>query len=322
VTIRTKQRFASTSLSIGAVRKDRGVALITAMLIAAIATMVAANLAWDNALDVRRTMSLLNRDQAVQVALGAESWVIDILHQDLEDSPTDHLGEIWASELPGLPLDNGEVFGDIEDLQGRFNVNNLVDNNGEVDEESLEQFRRLLNALDLDPRFAGIAADWIDTNRDPLFPDGAEDSIYTGMLPPYRSANQALTSVSELAALEGMDRPTYVILEPHIAALPGRTGINVNTATPAVLQSLDPNLTVADIESLVNEREAGGFADIEASFSSLITPDVLNSLEESTQYFRLKVIVRVDTVRITFFSLLQRGPRGDVTPILRSFGTI
>ena len=301
--------------------RDRGVALITALLISAIATMVAANLAWDNALDVRRTTVMLLRDQAIQVALGAESWVINILHQDLQDSQTDHLGEIWAAELPGLPIEGGEVFGSIEDMQGRFNVNNLVDNNGKVQEESLEQFRRLLNALGLDPRFAGIVADWIDSDVDASFPDGAEDAIYTGMIPPYRTANQTLTSVSELAALEGMDRATFRVLEPNIVALPGRTGINANTATPAVLQSLDENMTMADVEALLKEREAGGFGDIETAFASLVTPDVLNSLEDSTQFFRLKVVVRIDTVRVTLFSLLQRGPTGTVTPILRSFGT-
>lgn len=305
-----------------ALRKNRGVALITALLIAAMATMVAVNLAWDNALDVRRTTVLLNRDQAIQVALGAESWVISILHQDLQDSQTDHLGEIWATDLPGLPIDGGEVFGAIADLQGRFNVNNLVNDSGVVDPESLEQFRRLLNALGLDPRFAGIAADWLDNDVDAAFPDGAEDAIYTGMIPPYRTANQTLSSVSELAALEGMDKVTFDTLEPHITALPGRTNINVNTATPAVLQSLDENLTVADVESLIAEREAGGFADIQTSFSSLVTPEVVNRLEDSTQFFQLKVVVRIDTVRITLVSVLQRGPRGDVTPILRSLGTV
>jgi len=302
--------------------RSRGVALITAMLISAIATMVAANLAWDNALDVRRTMVNLARDQAVNVALGAESWIIGILQQDLQDSPTDHLGEIWASELPGLPIEGGEVFGAIEDLQGRFNVNNLVDQEGRIEEESVEQFRRLLNALGIDPRFAGIAADWIDSNLDASFPDGAEDAIYTGMIPPYRTANQTLTNVSELAALEGMDRATYRILEPHIIALPGRSAINVNTATPAVLQSLDENMTMADVEGLVQERAGSGFSDVETTFASLVTPEVLNTLEESTRFFRLKVVVRVDTVRVTMYSVLQRAPQsGTVTPILRSFGT-
>lgn len=301
--------------------RNRGVALITALLISALATMVAANLAWDNALDVRRTMVLLNRDQAVQVALGAESWIINILHQDLEDSQTDHLGELWASDLPPLPVDNGEIFGTIEDLQGRFNVNNLIDNEGRVEQESLEQFRRLLSALGLDPRIAGITADWIDSDLDASFPDGAEDSIYTGMIPPYRTPNQPISAVSELAAIEGMDKATFTILEPHIAALPGRTAINANTATPFVLLSLDEEMTPADVEGLVAERESAGFADIETSFASLVTPDVLNRLEESTQFFRLKVVVRIDTVRITLYSVLQRGPRGDVTPILRSLGT-
>lgn len=301
---------------------NRGVALITAILITALAGTVAAGLAWDSALDMRRTTVLLYRDQAYQVALGAESWLLSILRQDLEDTETDHLGEIWASDLPGLPIDGGEVFGSVEDLQGRFNINNLIGQDGEIDEPSLQQFRRLLLALGIDPRFAGIAADWIDANQDAEFPDGAEDSIYTGLIPPYRTANQILSNASELAALEGIDKATFDTLLPHIAALPGRTAVNVNTATAAVLQSLDEEMSVADVERLLAERAESGFTDIESTFSSVVKPEVLNQLEETTNYFQLKVVVRIDTVRITYFSLLERGPRGDVTPILRSLGTI
>ena len=301
--------------------RHRGVALITAMLIMAMTTMVAANLAWDNALDLRRATVLLIRDQAIQVALGAESWVITILNQDAQDSQTDHLGEIWATDLPGLPIDGGEVFGAVTDLQGRFNLNNLIDEQGKIDQDALEQFRRMLQALGLDQRIAGIAADWIDSDRDASFPDGAEDSIYTGMIPPYRAANQYLTSPSEIAALDGMDKLTFDALEPHITALPGKTRINVNTATPALLQSLGEDISLADVESLVAEREAGGFADIENSFASLTTPEVINTLEESSRFFQLKVVVQIDTVRITLYSVLQRGAQGGVTPILRSLGT-
>jgi general secretion pathway protein K len=302
-------------------RRSRGVALITAMLIVALAGIIAANLAWDNALDVRRTTVLLARDQAMQVALGAESWVSSILRQDLEDSENDHLGEIWASDLPGLPIDGGEVFGAIEDLQGRFNINNLIDSNGEVDPDALEQYRRLLQNLQLDPRFAGITADWLDTDLDPSFPDGAEDSIYTGLSMPYRAANQTLTSPSELAAIEGMDKLTLDTLLPHITALPGKTTINVNTATPAVLQSLGENVSVADVERLIGEREAAGFADVENTFQPIIDPQMLPEIGDSSRYFQLKVVVRIDTVHITLYSILQRSPRGDVAPIARSFGT-
>jgi general secretion pathway protein K len=305
--------------------RQRGVALITAILITALVSSVAINLAWDNALDMRRTMTLLYRDQAVQVAVGAESWVQSILRDDLAETDTDHLGEIWASELPGLPVQSdvvqGELFGDIQDLQGRFNVNNLVDQNGEIDELVLEQFRRLLLALELDPRFAGIAADWIDANLEAGFPDGAEDAIYTGFIPAYRTPNLPITHATELAALEGMDKESFDILEPHIVALPGRTGINVNTATAPVLQSLGENLSASDVESLISEREDGGFADMQNTFSTLVDPEMLPQLVESTSYFQLRLVVQIATVRIIYFSTMQRGATGQVVPILRSLGT-
>ncbi len=309
-------------------RRQRGVALITALLVMALITTLTFSLEWDNSMDLRRTYVSMYRDEAIQAAFGAESWVLTILRQDAQDSSTDHLGEIWASELPVLPLGSpgdsiqGEIYGDIDDLQGRFNINNLVDANGEVDQPSLEQFRRLLLALGLDPRFAGLAADWIDADQDPGFPDGAEDSTYTGIVPPYRAANQIISSTSELAAIEGLDKATLDVLRPHIVALPGRTAINVNTATGPVLQSLDENLSLADVEGLLSQRGETGFTDVNAAFSPLVEEDVLNQLAETSDYFRLRVVVRVDTVRVTFYSLIERSPQGDTTPILRSLGTI
>lgn len=303
-------------------KTTRGVALITALLIMALIASLTYTLKWNNSLDLRRTSVMLNRDQAVQVALGAESWMQSILRRDLEESDTDHLGEIWASDLPALPIDGGEVYGEIQDLQGRFNVNNLIGDDGQVDEEALEQFQRLLFALGLDPRFAGIAGDWIDGDQDASFPDGAEDAIYTGITPPYRTANQLLSNANELAALEGMDKATMDTLLPHIAALPGHTEINVNTATGPVLQSLDERITAADAERLIAERAESGFTEIAQSFGGLMDPDdISRRLVETTEFFQLRVTVRVDTVRITYFSILERGPRGDVTPILRSLGT-
>jgi general secretion pathway protein K len=301
--------------------QNSGVALLTALLITALLATLALSLEWNNALDVRRTVVMLNRDQAIQVAYGAESWILSILRQDLAESTTDHLGELWASELPGLPIDGGEVFGAITDLQGRFNINNLVDEDGNIDQASLEQFQRLLTILQLDPRFAAIAADWVDLNDEPAFPDGAEDAIYTGFTPPYRTANQLLSSPSELSAIDGIDKATLDILLPHIIALPGRTGINVNTATGPVLQSLDLDMSSAEVEGLLAEREDTGFSDLGRTFSTLVEPSVLNQLEETTDFFQLKLIVRIDTVRITYYSILERSPRGDVTPILRSLGT-
>ncbi len=311
-----------------ATRRARGVALITAMLITAITGSLAAGLAWDNALDVRRTMVLLYHEQGTLVAMGAESWIQNILRDDGIDTENDHLGELWASELPGLPVDNdsvqGAVTGKVEDLQGRLNVNNLIDSNGELDQVVWEQFKRLLVILDIDPRFAGLTYDWIDTDDSASFPDGAEDSIYTGLTPPYRTFNRSLVNVTELAALEGMDKASFDILLPHITALPRGTTINVNTATPAVLQSLGDDLDATTVESWISMREEGGFPrELDQTFSTLINEEMLAKISDTSSYFQLKAVVQIDTVRVTYYSVIFRSPLGGpVNTILRSLGTI
>ena len=245
------------------VRRQSGVALITALLIVALLASLAASLTWDNGLDVRRTMTMLYHDEGAQAAYGAESWVLSLLRDDLADSETDHLGEFWAQELPVLPLESdslqGALFGELTDLQGRFNVNNLVDGNGVINEGAVEQFQRLLVVLELDPRLAGVAADWIDSDVEANFPDGAEDPIYTGFVPPYRTPNLPISTIHELAALDGMDKASFDRLAPHIAALPGGTDINVNTATDAVLRSLDENMSPSQVASLMEQRAEQGF---------------------------------------------------------------
>jgi len=305
----------------------RGVALITAMLITALAGTVAAGLSWDNALDVRRTMVMLYRDQAIQVAVGSEGWVRTILQDDQDNGPSDHLGEIWATEIPALPIDaeavQGEILGKIEDLQGRFNINNLLDGNGEIDQVSYEQYERLLAALGLDLGLADKTADWLDADQTESIPYGAEDSLYSGLTLSYRTANQRIANVTELAALDGMDRESLNILLPHVTALPERTAINVNTATLAVLQSLGPNIRESDAEGLIALREDGGFVDYAGVFAPLVEPQLQQWITESTSYFQLKATVQIDTVRISMFTVLHRDLGGpDVTPISRSLGTI
>ena len=307
--------------------RARGVALITALLISALAGTVAANLAWDSALDARRTMVLLYRDQAVQVAVGSEGWVRTILKDDLAASTNDHLDEIWATEIPALPIDSeavqGQIWGSIEDLQGRFNVNNLIGPDGQVDEASLDQFERLLTALGLDPRLAGSTVDWLDPDQQETIPDGAEDPLYSSLVPAYRTADRFISNITELAAVDGMDPVSFEILLPHVAALPGRTAINVNTATIPVLQSLGPNITLGDAEGLVSTRQEGGFIDYSNIFAPLVDPRLVEQIAESSSYFQLKAVVQIDTVRVSLFTTMVRNPQtGDVAPILRSLGTI
>ena len=313
-------------------KKLQGVALITALLIAALAGSLAAGLSWDNALDVRRTMVMLYRDQAIQVAVGSEGWVRSILADDAAQSTTDHLDEVWATEIPALPIDSeavqGQIWGQIEDLQGRFNVNNLIDSSGQVNQPFLEQYERLLAILGLNPALAGATIDWLDPDQQETIPDGAEDPIYTGLVPSYRTADQPIYNITELAAINGMDRVSFEILLPHVIALPklggGPSPVNVNTATLEVLQSLGPNIDLSTAEGLLQAREGGGFADVSGTFAPLVAPDLAQQgFSETSEFFQLKAVVQIDTVRVSLFSMIHReAASGEVATVLRSLGTI
>jgi general secretion pathway protein K len=306
--------------------RRRGVALITALLVTALAGSVATNMAWDNSLDWRRTMVMLYRDQAIQVAIGSEGWVQTILRDDLASSQNDHLEEVWATEIPALPIDSeavtGQIWGQIEDLQGRFNINNLVSGN-DVNEPALRQFERLLSILDLNPALADAVVDWLDNEQQERIPGGAEDPLYSGLTPAYRTGDRPLLNITELAAVAGMDRVSFEILQPHITALPGYQPVNVNTAGIPVLQSLNDNLTEADAEAIIGMREGGGILDVTDALSAIVDPELIQGgIGDTTSFFQLKAVVQIDTVRVSLFTVMYRDAQGNVTPVLRSLGTI
>lgn len=301
-------------------RRQRGVALITAMLIVALATMMTGGAVWDFHLDQRRTEAVLFTDLANGYALGAEAWAGRILIEDAEDNNVDHPGEVWATNLPPLPIDGGTVDGALIDLQGRFNLNNLVDADGNTDPVAVEQMERLLAALDLDRRWAALLADWIDSDINPNFPDGAEDPTYLSQDPPYRPPNTLITSTSELMALPAMDLDTYRTLIPHVTALPGGTAINVNTASAPVLMSLSEGLTASDATRIIEDRPEDGYETV-AELEEVLPGDVVAPLTVGSRYFRLAVRVNIGSTELTMYSLLERESAGAVRTLLRSIGT-
>ncbi len=303
--------------------RQRGVAILTAMLVVALGTMIAVNLMWKASLDLRRTTSALAADQGLMYLQGAEAWAGDILRQDQVDSiDSDHLGEIWAAELPPMPVDGGVISGRVEDLQGRFNMNNLVTPQGEEDEIARRQFERLLEMLELDPSLAGVAVDWLDPDSETKFPFGAEDDVYSGFDPPYRASNTVITSPSELMVMSGFELESYRLLLPYVTALPSGTTLNVNTASDVLLASLSDDIDLSRGVALIEERGGADFPDISASFEGDVEPEVLQRIDGVSQYFLLTASVAIGTNQFTMYSVLQRDNSGIVRAIFRSLGVL
>jgi len=316
--------------------RQRGVALIVAVLIVALATMLAASVSFKGYLDQRRSANAYAMDQGFEVALGGEAWAADSLRRDKQqNSRTDDFTEEWATPIPPIPIEGGEFEGQLEDMQGRFNINSLVVLQGDkliADEDpngAIKRFERLLELLELEPKWATVIADWIDTDIQPLFPDGAEDPTYTGLTPPYRTANMPVTRTSELLAIAGFGLDRYRKLEPFISALPIGTPINVCTAPPEVLDAIigkNQEFTRSR-ENLAETRKQRCFPN-KQDFESGLSADDKRRLDEgkiidqTSSYFRATIWVTIGTTQYTLYSLLYRGGNnGLVRPILRSHGS-
>jgi general secretion pathway protein K len=243
--------------------RQRGVALITALLVVSLVTVIAVAMATRQHIDVRLTGNLLHGEQAYAYALAAESWARVILRRDDNESDHDSLDEDWATALPPITVEGGQVSGKIEDLQGRFNINNLVLQDGKASEADVAYFRRLSEILKLEPKLTDALLDWIDADINVRFPDGAEDENYLSASSPYRTANRPLVSTSELRLVAGFDQNTVRLLEPYVTALPARTHINVNTASPVVLQALHKDFTQSDVDALITGRGETGYQTVQ-----------------------------------------------------------
>ncbi len=303
---------------------QRGVALITAMLVVALATTAAVAMVARQQYDIRRTGNLLQAEQAYLYVLGIDDWAAQILRRDREDNSIDHRGEEWATLLPPIPIEGGQVGGSIEDLQGRFNLNDLV-RDGEPDSGAIERFRRLLAALSLDTGLATVAADWLDQNIDPAFPGGAEDDSYLRGERSYRTANAPFVSVSELRLLQGVDKEVFATLAPHVCALPTSVPLNVNTATIPVLMSLAEGLTEADAEALIEGRGEEGYADATTFLrgEALAGKNVPSGLVGvQSDYFVVTSQVVFGRIAVSYQSMIQRSATGETRILMRAQGTL
>lgn len=290
--------------------RQAGVALIMAIMVVALATIAAAAMASRQQLDVRRTASLLDGDQAYAYALAVEGWARMILMRDARDNQTDHLDEVWAQRMPPIGVPGGQIDGYVADLQGRFNINNLVGADGQVSTADFAYFQRLLQALGIDDQLALAVLDWLDPDFDTRFPSGAEDDFYLSAPLPYRAANRPLQSISELRLIRGVDVETWRRLAPFVAALPARTAINVNTATAPLLQAIAEGLGTQDGEQLVEKRPADGYASVDLllqdeAFAGKEVDD--GGLSVASQFFLVRSDVRVGTARAQVYSIVQRN---------------
>ena len=291
----------------------RGIALLTALVLLAITSAIAFAMSFDTGLAIRRAAGAIAQEQAAQLATAAEALAARVLAEQLEDSSVAiHARQNWAGRLGPIEVAPGAVLeAQLQDLQGRFNVNSLIQSEGTADPAAMRVFGELLQRLELEPRWVSAVVDWIDADTLSL-EGGAEDLSYSALTPGYRPPNRPLTSISEILSLDGFGIERYRKLAPHITALPRDAGLNVCSATGPLLDAISGEQQWSEAEeSLQRNRDSDCFPRLDAIRNGYSSPEEFATLEaalglgETSRYFQLESRVTVGTSIHTLYSLLR-----------------
>lgn len=282
-------------------RRQRGVALILALLLMTLATIVAVAVASTEEFALRRSSNALSRVQASEYLAAGELLAAAELRPLLADAtnPSPVRVELsWPLDQPGKA--------EIRDAQGCFNLNALSLPPGETDLAE-QRFRRLLNLLDLPADVADQLIDWLDEDTEVRF-SGAEDAEYSRRRPPMRAANAPLGDVSELRLLPALDAKGYAALVPLVCALPAQVQINVNAAPPLLLMALADSLRLGQARDIAARAQATPFASLDAF---LADPALSGAVMEGagltvrSDWFQVRAEVQIDQLVLQRDSLLQ-----------------
>ena len=323
--------------------RQRGVAIITALLVVTIAATISVTISTRLQLDVRRTGNLITIDQGYYYALFAEDYSLTLIKdQEKFDVLVDSLREFGHFKQV-FPVEGGTVEGKVTDLNSCININALM-NGAAVDPVMEDRLKRLLNNAGISGNPTQAIADWIDrgVTDSTTTPDGAEDGYYMNLEKPYRTANSPLYSVSELRLVRGFEEnESYdAVLRlsknfsenekfpaaPSLCALSANSkSINVNTATAEVLQSLDSGMTPAIVENIMQQRIQSPYNNIADFTSSSNLATIIKSTDHlvtESEYFLLRTRAEIGQANMIMYSIIYRDASGKAEVVYRTQRTL
>ena len=336
-------------------KKQRGVALLAAMILVLAVTMILSNIFYRHQIEVSQAMASLHSDQALLIALSGEGWAMELLAEDPtggQPNQSDHYGEIWAQALPLLPVEGGTLTGCISDLQSKINVNNFrfYGSQGQGSKRSLQAdlnqlenmnivktWLNLLNLFEIptSPARAATIIDWVDGDSAVTSSWGAEQPDYESFEPPRMVLNDEISDASELADIAGYNVQEVQMLLPWISALPVtgpqksgpmvNTPININTASSELLLALGGSFGQQFVDAVVEGRpfsDIDTFEDHVENYLGLVILDSKGKTIEKAKQIWPQDLVSVATAHFKLYLKAEIGEAEiEVTSIMKRSGS-
>jgi general secretion pathway protein K len=292
-------------------RSVRGAAIITAMLVVALAATVVSAMFWRQQVAVRSVENRLALSQARWVERAVLDWSRVILRVDQRQTTVDHLGEVWAVPVLDTRLDatvtagasfeegakTAVLAGQIVDAQSKFNLASLVDPAGAISERHLAALRKLLTLIGQSEGIAERAAERVQQS----VPRVIDNRVVPAQRPP-------MTRLADLADLPGIEPSAVLALEPYAIVLPRATGVNVNTAPPEVIAAMIEGVDLSVARRFVARRERTFYRTVDQAAADLDGRPTLSAglLGVNSAFFLVTGVLRYDRVESNSETLLER----------------
>lgn len=296
---------------------QRGVALLTILLLVVSITVVAGAMLASQKVAIRRSGLLFNQNQLLQDIEAGQQLALTIIRADDKLNDTDSTQDIWAQPLPPYTLGVHSITMELRDEAGRFNINNLY-HDGEADADALAVFERLLTQLNLAPELAIAVLDWQDVDSE-VYNDGGDESVVynqqTSSSANKTLPNQPLVSIDQLQEIHGISAETLAILRPYITAVPYFLPINVNTASPVLLAALIDGVNPKQMQAFTDLRAQQVLASIDDLWQ---LPPFISMGAEGRQGF--EALLAVDSQAFT--ALITATDHSNVGAPRQRFATV
>lgn len=294
--------------------RQRGAAIVTAILIVAIVTVIVSGLFWREHVAVRSIENRLALAQTQWIERVAIDWTRVALRVDGAQSQKDDLQEIWAQPIAatradetvlggsrvGDPSRAATLTGQAIDAQSRLNLNNMLPGTErQLREASIAAFRKLLDLNGLPTALADVLATRLATTVDQTGTDGR-------VVP---ATSLPLVRVDDLRTLREFDTSVINLLRDQVVFLPRSTPVNLNTASGTVIAAVIPSLQREDAMRFVNQkrREYPNTSAALAQIKDGAAPSVTTMVSVNSGYFLVRGVVRYDRVDAQTETLIERS---------------
>lgn len=289
-------------------KRQQGVVIVVALFIVALVAGLAYEMLARTDRDIYRANLILHNTQAQFYAQASVIWAIDQLRNDWIKQKANHLIDENPIKSPENVMNGYHISSTITDMQDKFNLNNLITPESQID------FVHLLHAID--PAMSeDKAQELVQALVDWMAPGQINDKnplsqYYLELPSPYRPAHRALVNVSEIKLVKGITPRLYEALKPYIAVLPNATVINVQTAAIPVLVSLSKTMTDGTAKALIQQRQQKPFTSLTDFMNFDIVKNHGISAEKITltsSYFLVTTNVTIESQHLRLYTLLERN---------------